>query len=138
MTALQLIKPYFGSTISVWTSLIGLVMIFLTLGYSSEGACRSPASRPARRARAEAGLVDGHPLLSRPVLMAAWSLTPRAGLLVSSLVGTFVLFSIPNVLLGCVCPFAMKLSIRDRSRTGRRAKSLRSCRRQRDRHLPSC
>ncbi len=59
------------------------------------------------------------PVVSRPVLEGAWSLTPKAGLLVASLVGTFALFSLPMVLLGCVCPFAMKLSIRDLGRTGR-------------------
>ena len=64
------------------------------------------------------------PLLSQPVLRAAWSLTPRAGLLVSSLIGTFALFCVPNVLLGCVCPFAMKLDIKDLARTGRAAGNL--------------
>jgi spermidine synthase len=127
MTASQLIKPFFGSTISVWTSLIGLVMIFLTAGYYLGGAVadRAPSRGVLGGIVLAAGLVVlVLPLLSQPVLRAAWSLTPRAGLLVSSLIGTFALFCVPNVLLGCVCPFAMKLDIKDLARTGRAAGNL--------------
>jgi len=124
MTASQLIKPYFGSTISVWTSLIGLVMIFLTIGYYLGGALadRYPSRGALGGIVLAAGVVTMLlPLASAPVLMRAWALTPRAGLLAGSLAGTFALFCIPNVLLGCVCPFAMKLSIQDLGRTGRAA-----------------
>jgi len=122
MTASQLIKPYFGSTISVWTSLIGLVMIFLTAGYYLGGALadRYPSRGALGGIVLAAGVVTMLlPLASAPVLMRAWALTPKAGLLAGSLVGTFALFCVPNVLLGCVCPFAMKLSIQDLGRTGR-------------------
>jgi len=122
MSASRLIAPYFGSTLSVWTSLIGLVMIFLTAGYYLGGAL---ADRYASRF-VLGGLVIAAgvitvivPTVSRPVLESAWGLTPKAGLLAASLAGTFALFSLPMVLLGCVCPFAMKLSIRDLGRTGR-------------------
>ncbi len=122
MTASQLIAPYFGSTISVWTSLIGLVLVFLTAGYYLGGALAD--RQPSRSLLGAIVLVAGLlviivPLVSVPVLKAAWQLTPKAGLLAGSLVGTFVLFSVPNVLLGCICPFAMKLSILDLGRTGR-------------------
>lgn len=124
MCASRLIAPHFGSTLSVWTSLIGLVLIFLTAGYYLGGAL---ADRFASRVvlggmvTAAGGIVLAMPMLSERVLSAAWGLTPRAGILASSLVGTFALFSAPMVLLGCVCPFAMKLSIRDLGRTGRTA-----------------
>ena len=122
MTASQLIAPYFGSTISVWTSLIGLVMVFLTTGYYLGGALAD--RRPSRELLGAIVLLAGLvmmiiPLFSKPVLMMTWQLTPKVGLLVGSLVGTFILFSIPNILLGCICPFAMKLTIADLGRTGR-------------------
>ena len=122
MSASRLIAPYFGSTLSVWTSLIGLVLIFLTTGYYVGGALadRYPSRHLLGALVLAAGiLVLAVPLVSTPVLRAAWSLTPRSGILASSLVGTFALFSAPMVLLGCVCPFAMKLSIADLGRTGR-------------------
>jgi len=122
MSASRLIAPYFGSTLSVWTSLIGLVLIFLTAGYYLGGAIadRRPSSQVLGAIVLAAGVVAlALPLVSAPVLRAAWGLTPRAGLLPASLLGTFALFSLPTVLLGCVCPFALKLSIRDLGRTGR-------------------
>ncbi len=122
MSASRLIAPYFGSTLSVWTSLIGLVLIFLTVGYYLGGTL---ADRyPSRHLLGAVVLVAGVlalalPVVSTPVLRTAWGLTPRAGLLPASLVGTFALFSLPTILLGCVCPFALKLSIQDLGRTGR-------------------
>ena len=124
MSASRLIAPYFGSTLSVWTSLIGLVMIFLTAGYYVGGAL---ADRyPSRNVLGALVLVAGLivilvPLAGMPVLRAAWELTPKVGLLFGSLLGTFALFAVPMALLGCVCPFAMKLSIQDLGRTGRTA-----------------
>jgi predicted membrane-bound spermidine synthase len=124
MCASRLIAPYFGSTLSVWTSLIGLVLIFLTAGYYLGGAL---ADRFASRlvlggiVTMAGATVLAVPLLSQRILGAAWGLTPSAGILASSLVGTFALFSVPMVLLGCVCPFAMKLCISDLGRTGRTA-----------------
>jgi len=124
MCASRLIAPYFGSTLSVWTSLIGLVLIFLTAGYYLGGALADRfASRLVLGAIviAAGAAVLAVPLLSQRILSAAWGLTPSAGILASSLVGTFALFSVPMVLLGCVCPFAMKLCISDLGRTGRTA-----------------
>ena len=122
MSASRLIAPYFGTTLSVWTSLIGLVLLFLTVGYYLGGAL---ADRfPTRAALGAIVLIAGFislalPLFSGAVLAAAWKLTPKLGILGGSFVGTFALFLAPMVLLGCVCPFAMKLSIMDLGRTGR-------------------
>jgi len=124
MSASRLIAPYFGSTLSVWTSLIGLVMIFLTAGYYIGGALadRYPSRSLLGMLVLAAGLiVILVPLASGAVLRAAWELTPKVGLLFGSLLGTFALFAVPMALLGCVCPFAMKLSIENLGRTGRTA-----------------
>jgi spermidine synthase len=122
MSASRLIAPYFGSTLSVWTSLIGLVLAFLTAGYYLGGrlADRYTSARVLGGLVMAAGVLTLLvPVASKPILEAAWSLTPRAGLLFASLLGTFALFSMPTMLLGCVCPYAMKLSIVDLGQTGR-------------------
>jgi len=122
MSASRLIAPYFGTTLSVWTSLIGLVLLFLTVGYYLGGALadRFPTRAALGAIVLIAGLVSlALPLFSGAVLAAAWKLTPKLGILGGSFLGTFALFLVPMVLLGCVCPFAMKLSIMDLGRTGR-------------------
>lgn len=122
MSASRLIAPHFGNTLSVWTSLVGLILAFLTIGYYVGGALADRA--PSRALLGAIVLVAGVlavalPLVSAPVLRMAGRLTPKAGILPASLVGTFALFSLPTVLLGCVCPFALKLSVDDLDRTGR-------------------
>jgi spermidine synthase len=124
MSASRLIAPFFGTTLSVWTCLIGLVLVFLTIGYYVGGALadRYPSSGVLGGIVLAAGVITlVLPLVSTRVLGAAWAVTPRAGLLASSLLGTFALFSLPTMLLGCVCPFALKLSVLDLGRTGRDA-----------------
>ncbi len=69
-------------------------------------------------------LIMALPLASGPVLRWAWEKTPTLGLLGGSLLGVLLLFSLPNLLLGCVCPFAMKLSIQDLGRTGKAAGNI--------------
>jgi spermidine synthase len=124
MSASRLIAPYFGSTLSVWTSLIGLILAFLTLGYYLGGALadRWPR-RPVLAAItfAAGALVCVIPLIAMKVLPWSWSVSPRLGLLGGSFVATFVLFLVPVTLLGCIPPFAMRLYISDLTHAGRSA-----------------
>jgi predicted membrane-bound spermidine synthase len=97
-------------------------LAFLTIGYYVGGALADRV--PSRALLGSIVLAAGMlavalPLASSPVLRLAGSLTPKAGLLPASLVGTLALFSLPTILLGCVCPFALKLSVDDLGRTGR-------------------
>jgi len=127
MSASRLIAPFFGSTLSVWTSLIGLILAFLTVGYYAGGAV---ADRwPRRGLLAALLLVAGAvtclvPYLSGWVLDKAWAVTPKVGILGSSLLGTLARFVVPVTLLGCVAPFAMRLYLTDLERTGRSAGRL--------------
>src|SRR5437667_1131307 len=63
------------------------------------------------------------PPLSRPILN--WSLTAFATLSVSvfigSLVSVILLFAVPMILLGCISPFAIRLSVNQIGTSGRTA-----------------
>lgn len=114
MSASRLLAPYFGTSLFIWANLIGLVMIYLTLGYWLGGklADRFPRHSFLYGITAIAGFAVGLiPLLSRPIL--SWSLEGFAdysvGVFYSSLVGVILLFLVPIVLLGFVSPFAIRL-----------------------------
>lgn len=114
MSASRLLAPYFGTSLFIWAILIGLVMIYLTLGYWLGGrlADRYPRASFLYGVTAIAGFAVGLiPLISRPIL--SWSIEGFAGysvgIFIGSLVGVVLLFSIPLTLLGFISPFAIRL-----------------------------
>ncbi len=123
MSASRLLAPYFGTSLFIWANLIGLVMIYLTVGYWLGGrlADRFPRASVLYGITAVAGFAVGLiPVLSKPIL--SWSLTGFAevsvGIFYGSLIGVIILFSVPLVLLGFVSPFAIRLRSSDVSSAG--------------------
>ena len=114
MSASRLLAPYFGTSLFIWAILIGLVMIYLTVGYALGGrlADRYPRAGVLYGITGAAGFAVGIiPFISGPILR--WSLEGFASysvsIFVSSLVGVILLFSAPLILLGFVSPFAIRL-----------------------------
>ena len=116
MAASRLLDPFFGNSLIIWAVLIGMVLLYLTAGYYLGGkwADRQPHYRVLYQITAWAAFLIGIvPLISRPVLL--WSVQGfaqySAGILAGSLLGVVALFSIPLTLMGCVSPFAIRLSM---------------------------
>ena len=129
MSASRLLDPYFGNSLMIWTVLIGLILIYLTVGYYVGGrlADRSPHESTLYQLTAWAGLAIGLiPFVSRPILHYAVMgfANYSAGLLGGSLLGVLLLFSIPVTLLGCVSPFAIRLAVRGVDTAGQTAGSI--------------
>jgi spermidine synthase len=129
MSASRLLDPWFGNSLPVWASLIGLIMLYLALGYWLGGqiADRSPRLITLLRlSLAGAFGVSLVPTIARPSLTLASqgiaSLDP--GLLGGSLLAVVILFAIPMTLLGCVAPFAIRLSLSDVENSGKIAGRL--------------
>ena len=129
MTASQLLRPYFGSSLFTWANLIGLVMIYLTVGYYLGGrlADRYPRTGVLYGLVTAAGIAAAIiPLLARPIL--TWSLEGFAEVSVSitygSLAGVIALFAIPMILLGCISPFAIRLRMSQVDAAGETAGSI--------------
>jgi predicted membrane-bound spermidine synthase len=124
LSASRLIGTVFGTSNLVWASIIGLILIYLTVGYFLGGrwADRSPHPQTMYKVLAwgafTAGLV---PLVSRPVLYAAADAFDQlsVGILFGSFTAVLVLFVIPVTLLGTISPFAIRLAIRDSREAGR-------------------
>ena len=118
LSASRLLDPFFGNSLVVWASIIGLMLLYLTVGYYIGGrwADRDPRHTTLFQITAWGAFLIGLvPLISRPVLR--WSAEGLAqfnvGILAGSFIGVLILFSIPVTLLGTVSPFAIRLSLRD-------------------------
>ncbi|GAP20166.1 spermidine synthase [Leptolinea tardivitalis] len=124
MAASRLMGNYFGSSNLVWASIIGLILIYLTVGYFIGGswADRSPRYGTLYRILAWAGLsVAVIPAISRPVLRWAADAfdAMQLGVLFGSFVAVMILFVIPIILLGTSSPFAIRLAIQNNNEAGR-------------------
>jgi predicted membrane-bound spermidine synthase len=122
-SASRLLGSVFGTSNLVWASIIGLILIYLTIGYFVGGrwADRSPSPVTLYSIQAwaafSAGLV---PLISRPVLRLAANAFDQlqVGILFGSFTAVLILFIIPVTLLGTVSPFAIRLAIRTPEEAG--------------------
>jgi predicted membrane-bound spermidine synthase len=123
ISASRLLGPAFGVSNLVWASIIGLILIYLTLGYFVGGrwADRSPYPKTMYTVLLwgafTAGLV---PLAARPVLRLAANAFDmlQVGVLFGSFTAVLLLFIVPITLLGTISPFAIRLAIDDPARAG--------------------
>lgn len=124
LAAGRLIGNVFGTSNLVWTSIIGLILIYLTLGYFLGGKWADANPTPGAMYRILAwgaftlGLV---PYIAGPVLRSAATAFEvlQVGVLGASFIAVLVLFSVPITLLGTISPFAIRLSVRTTSHAGK-------------------
>ena len=129
LSASRLLAPYFGTSLFVWSNLIGLILLYLTVGYYLGGRLADRFPRPSvlySLTIIAAFLISMIPFLSKPILL--WSQSSFAtysiGVFYGSLVSVILLFALPMILLGCVSPFAIRLRIEQLGKSGRTAGQL--------------
>lgn len=124
LTGSRILAPFFGTSLVVWTSLIGIILTCLSLGAWWGGviADRRPDAR----------------LLGHIILLSAWAtsaiglsktwvlefLQGMGNLHILAVTATLVLFAPAAVLLGMVTPFAVRLCLRDPEYAGRTSGGL--------------
>lgn len=123
MSASRLLAPYFGASVMVWANIIGLILIYLSVGYWWGGrvADRHPHARGlCTLTLAAAVTIALVPFVARPVLAAsAGSIDAgEVGTVLGSFIGSLLLFSVPITLLGMVPPYAVRLAMHDVERSG--------------------
>ncbi len=116
--AARLLAPYFGTSLYVWGVLIGLVLIYLSIGYVIGGrlADRRPSADLLFQLTAWAGLWIGLiPMTAYPILLQSQQgfAELSVGLVLGTLLAVILLFAVPVILLGCVSPFAIRLLLTD-------------------------
>jgi spermidine synthase len=125
IAASRVLAPFFGNSLFVWGSLIGVVLTGLAVGYWAGGALadRLPATQLLLGVMGLAAVaILAVPLLDEHVLEAvvSWDPGPR----LNPLVAATVLFGPASVLMAGVTPIAVRLRARSLQRVGRTAGRL--------------
>jgi predicted membrane-bound spermidine synthase len=123
LSASRLIGNIFGTSNLVWAAIIGLILIYLTIGYGLGGrwADRSPYPKTLYAILAWGAFLIGLvPYIANPVLRAAANAFDglEIGILAGAFSAVLVLFSVPITLLGMISPFAIRISLKDASQAG--------------------
>jgi spermidine synthase len=123
-TTSRMLQTVYGTSNLVWANVIGLVLLFLTVGYFLGGwlADRYPYHTYFYGLVSFAGFSSVFFLLLTSVLLRASASAMAAinvGAVLSSLAGVFFTLALPITLLGCVSPYAIRLAVRDVGEAGR-------------------
>jgi spermidine synthase len=123
IAASRLLAPYFGNSTVVWANIIGLILVYLSLGYWLGGKLADRAPRPELLGGivlVAAAFIAATPFAARPILDAALRGfdSISVGVVVGSFLAALALFAVPVTLLGAVSPFAIRLSLTDLERSG--------------------
>jgi len=123
IAASRLLAPYFGSSTIVWANIIGLILVYLAVGYWLGGkvADRRPEPRLLGLIVIVAALfIAVLPFVARPILdLAVRGLDAvSVGAVVGSFFAALALFAVPVTLLGAVSPFAIRLALGDVGEAG--------------------
>lgn len=115
----RVVAPYIGSSLYVWTSLIGVIMAFLSLGYYWGGLLsekKANISLLSLLVLATAAWVFVITLVKEVFML--WLVQVLIFPYWQSIVAAIVLFGVPSFLLGAVSPYAARLAISSVNNSG--------------------
>jgi spermidine synthase len=129
IAAARLLAPWFGASTIVWANTIATVLVALSAGYWVGGrlADRDPTLRGlSRLVLLAAGLMAIVPFAAGPFLRVSVGAldSVQAGAFAGSLLAVLVLIAVPVLVLGCVAPYAVRLSVHAVEEAGRVAGRL--------------
>jgi len=121
----RMLGPYVGTSMFAWTSIIGVILLSLSIGYFWGGRIAD------RRPRADilslfifisALLIILTVLINKPVLEFLFSVIDNIHAI--SLISSLILFALPSILLGMVSPFAVRIKMKSPEKSGSTAGNL--------------
>jgi spermidine synthase len=121
LTASRIVAPYMGTTIYTWTSIIGIILAALAVGYGAGGAWADKRQNSndvvllllaAAVVMVIMGLVKDWVLASLTSL--GWPLQ------LQGLSASLFLFALPTVLMGAVSPYLARLNITEVGSSGKK------------------
>jgi predicted membrane-bound spermidine synthase len=115
----RMLGPYVGTSMFVWTSIIGVILLSLSLGYLWGG--RIADQRPRADILSMYILIAGLFIILSTFLkdiLLDFLLNTVSNVKIVSIVASLLLFTIPSVLLGMVSPFAARIKIKTVEKSG--------------------
>ena len=125
----RLLAPYFGTSLFVWTNIIGIILIALSVGYYYGGkmADKYPKEKILYTTTFLTGLyIILIPFISQPILrfsVKAFDIQ-SIDLFYVSLLSTLVILALPIVILGMVSPFAIRIASKNIGSIGNTSGSI--------------
>jgi spermidine synthase len=115
----RILAPFLGSSSIVWTSIIGVILGFMSLGYWYGGkmADKQHSLKALSLVILGAALSIWAMNLGKNVVLKSISFL-EIHLIFRSVINATILFSIPSFLMAMVTPFALRLSIKDAENAG--------------------
>lgn len=123
LTASRLLAPFFGASIFVWTNIIGIILISLSIGYFLGGkfADKYPYEKYFYTFSLISGILIGLiPFLSSFILPISVQaiVNSSANDFFLSLSSCIILFSVPTIFLGAIVPYAIRINLKKIERVG--------------------
>ncbi len=115
----RLLAPYLGTSLYVWTSLIGVILGSLSLGYYLGGKYADQKASLERLSAIIlcAGIAIGVIALYQTSILSLFSTLP-VDLRLRAVLVSLILFFVPNICLGMVTPYAVRLQLTALASTG--------------------
>jgi spermidine synthase len=116
----RILSPFIGASTYIWTSLIGIILAALSLGYWLGGrlADKKPEVRILATAIFAAGACVSATILLKDIVLSAIA-TTAIMIELKAVVASLLLFAPASVCLGFVTPFAVRLATVSVDQTGR-------------------
>ena len=119
LIAARVLSPYVGSSNVVWTSIIGIILVSMSIGYwiggkkADKDANIDELSNILLLAAIFTGLI---PLLETVIVKILAELIPN--LIVAAILCAIIVFSIPSFILAMISPFAVKVKSKEDNEIG--------------------
>jgi spermidine synthase len=119
MAGSRVVAPYMGTSLIVWTSLIGIIMASLACGYWIGGrvADKRPSCELLSKIITAAAVVTALVAVAADPLLAALASGVR-DVYAGSVIAALCLFAVPSALMGMVSPFIVRLAIHNLGSAG--------------------
>ena len=121
----RVLAPYVGTSIVVWTSLIGIILGSLSLGYWWGGkiADKKPNYKTFSFIIFIPAIYIGLITFSKSIVLDFLQQNVTS-IHIGATLSTLILFALPSVLLGMISPYAVRLKIKDLDSSGKTVGSL--------------